>query len=113
MVLMVLGGEPPRNLLLSTRERVLLTQPRDAGCPGWRVGLVWSEARGIEAIPDIKIVPSDVRLLGSSYGLQIWASDFVICESFLKEIGVAVSEGEAASVFKLSLQQELSGKGES
>ncbi len=102
-----LGGEPPRDLLLSTRERVLLTQPRDAGCPGWRVGLVWSEARGIEAIPDIKIVPSDVRLLGSSYGLQIWASDFVICESFLKEIGVAVSEGEAASVFKLSLQQEL------
>jgi hypothetical protein len=106
-----LGGEPSRDLLLSTRERVLLTQPRDAGCPGWRVGLVWSEARGIESIPDIRSVPSDVRLLGSSYGLQIWASDLVIAPQLCSAIGINVDPSQAAKSLIQSIGQEISRAG--
>ena len=100
-------GNPARNVLLTTRERVLLTQPRDISFQGWRVGLVLNRSGQPEYVGDIKRVEPGVKVLGSSYGLQIWASDYVICNKIARLLGLQVDMSQAASSIKELVKSQI------
>ncbi len=97
-----------RNFILTTRERVLLTQPRDSNYIGWKVGLGLSESGEIVPISDITNVDSSVKVLGSSYGLQIWASDYAICHNIARLIAADLSIEDVARFVKSRVVEKLS-----
>jgi hypothetical protein len=101
-------GNPARNFVLSTRERVLLTQPRDPNYIGWKVGLALNQQDQIVSIPDVRLVEPSLRVLGSSYGLQMWSSDFAICHNLTKLLGLRESMSDSARVIKSALVERIS-----
>lgn len=101
-------GNPARNFVLSTRERVLLTQPRDPNYIGWKVGLALGQDDQIVSIPDVREVGPNLRVLGSSYGLQVWSSDYAICRNLAMLLEVSASLRDSAGIIKAAAIERIS-----
>ncbi len=102
------ASQMARDFVLTTRERVLLTQPRDSNSTGWRVGMGLASSGEIVPLADVKKAASSIKVLGSSYGLQIWVSDYAISHNILKLLGEDVPLDAAARSVRSLVTRKLS-----